>query len=81
MKADNLDQAYDKAMKVAREATKPYRGGPNGVPVQWKLVGITELLPIYEELEDGCEIAWVARGPRKLKNLKKMVRPKGKFRQ
>jgi hypothetical protein len=81
VKADNLDHAYDKAMKVAREATKPYRGGPKGVPVQWKLVGITDLLPIYEELEDGSEIAWVERGPRKLKNLRKMVHPKGTFRQ
>lgn len=81
VKADNLDNAYDKGMKVAREATKPYKGGPVGVPVQWKLVGITDVIPIYEELEDGSEIAWTERAPRKLKNLKQLVKPKGAFKQ
>ncbi len=81
VKADDTDHAYDKAMKIALQATKPYRGGPKGVPVQWKLVGITDVLPIYEELEDGNEIAWAERAPRKLQNLKKMVYPKARFRQ
>ncbi|MDM0038954.1 DUF4288 domain-containing protein [Variovorax sp. J22G21] len=70
VKASTLDDAYGKGMSVAREAAKPYKGGPDGVPVQWKLVGITEVLPIYEELGDGAEIAWTERAPRKLKNLK-----------
>lgn len=81
VQAENMDHAYDKAMKIARQAAKPYKGGPEGVPVQWKLVGITDVLPIYEEIEDGAEIAWAERAPRKLHNLKKMVRPRGKFRQ
>ena len=81
IKAKSLDQAFDKAMKVARQATKPYKGGPDGVPVQWELLGITDVLPIYEELDDGSEIAWTERGPRKLKNLKRMVRERGSFQQ
>jgi hypothetical protein len=81
IKADGLDHAYDKAMKVAMSAAKPYRGGQKGIPVQWKLVGITDVLPIYEDLEGGSEIAWTERAPRKLKSLKKMVRPKGGFSQ
>jgi len=81
VKADSLDHAYDKAMKIADEAAQPYKGGPNGVPVQWKLVGISDVLPIYEEIGDGAEIAWAERAPRKLRNLKQMVKPKGAFRQ
>lgn len=81
VRASTLDEAYKKGMTVARENAKPYRGGTEGVPVQWKLVGITDVLPIYEELADGAEILWTERAPRKLKNLKQMVRQKGSFRQ
>ena len=79
--ATSLDEAYEKGKKVAREDAKPYKGGPQGVPVQWKLVGITQVLPIYEVLEDGSEIAWAERAPRKLKNLKQMVGSKRSFLQ
>ena len=81
VRARTLDDAYKKGMTVARENAKPYKGGPEGVPVQWKLMGITDVLPIYEKLGDGAEILWTERAPRKLKNLKQMVRPKGSFRQ
>ena len=81
LKAQDLDEAYDKGMKIARQAAKPYKGGPEGVPVQWKLVGVTDVLPIYEEIEDGCEVAWNERAPRKLRHLKQMVKLKGQFRQ
>jgi hypothetical protein len=79
--ASNLDEAYSKAVKVAMETTEPYKGGPDGIPVQWVFEGITELLPIYEELEDGSEIMWAEHAPRKLKNLRKLVRKKGDFEQ
>ena len=79
--ATSLGNAYEKGKKVARENAKPYKGGPKGVPVQWKLVGITQVLPIYEALEDGSEIAWAERAPRKLKNLKQMVGSKRSFLQ
>ncbi|MGJ7524727.1 DUF4288 domain-containing protein [Variovorax sp. GB1P17] len=81
VRARTLDDAYEKGITVARENAKPYKGGPDGVPVQWKLVGITSVLPIYEKLGDGAEILWTERAPRKLKNLKQMVGMKGSFRQ
>jgi hypothetical protein len=79
--ATSLGDAYEKGKKVARENAKPYKGGPKSAPVQWKLVGITQVLPIYEALEDGSEIAWAERAPRKLKNLKQMVGSKRSFLQ
>ncbi|WP_454255896.1 DUF4288 domain-containing protein [Pseudomonas sp. Marseille-Q8238] len=81
VKASDLNDAYDKIVKIAHESTKPYLGGPDAVPVQWVFEGITELLPIYEELEDGAEIMWAEYKPRKLKNLKKLVRSRDEFRQ
>ena len=81
IRATDLDNAYDKAVKIAHETTEPYLGGPDAVPVQWVFEGITELLPIYEELEDGAEIMWAEHRPRKLKNLQKLVRSRNEFRQ
>lgn len=81
IKADNLDDAYDKIVEYAKLETEPYKGGPEGIPVQWVFEGVTELLPIYQELEDGAEVMWAERKPRKLKNLRKLVRSKGEFSQ
>jgi hypothetical protein len=81
VKAKFLDAAYDKVEKVGKSNSKAYRGGPDGVPVQWEFVGITELLPIYEKLADCSEISWVERTPRKLSKLQEWVKPKGAFHQ
>jgi hypothetical protein len=81
VKASNLDEAYDKTVAIANQTTEPYKGGPEGIDVQWLFEGITEVLPIYEELEDGAEIMWRERWPCKLKNLRRLVRNKGEFAQ
>lgn len=81
VKAKSLDAAYSKVEKIGKAASKPYLGGPSGVRVQWQYIGITELVPIYEKLTDGAEIAWAERAPRKLKALKSYVQPKRAFHQ
>jgi hypothetical protein len=80
VRASNLDEAYEKVAKIGREGSKPYRGGPEGVRMRWHFEGVTQLLPIYEDLEDGAEIAWTDHGMRKLKNTRKWTHPKGSFR-
>lgn len=81
VRARNLDQAFEKVVKTAKSQTIPYRGGPDGVPVRWVFEGVTELLPIYEELEDGSEIMWAERAPRTLRSLRKLVKPRASFKQ
>ena len=81
VKASDLDEAYDKVEKIGFEHTEPYKGGDGGVDVQWVFEGVTELLPVYEELEDGAEIMWTERNSTKLKNLRALVRSKGQFHQ
>lgn len=71
IKADDIDEAYEKAVTIAKGQTEPYKGGSEGVDVQWVFEGLTEILPIYEELEDGAEIMWLERGPRKLRDIRK----------
>ena len=73
VKASSMEEAFEKIEGIAKRDTKPYKGGPDGVSVQWVYEGITEILPIYEELEDGAEIMWRDIKPRKLKNLRAMV--------
>jgi hypothetical protein len=81
VKAKDLDHAFDKVTKIGRGHTAPYKGGPDGVPVRWIFEGITELLPVYEEIEDGSEIMWTERKPRTLRKLRTMVRSKAALRQ
>jgi len=81
VKAKDMDDAYDKTVAIAKEQTEPYKGGAEGVPVQWLFEGITEVLPIYEELADGAEIMWAEHGPRKLRHIRKRALQKSEVRQ
>ena len=81
VKANDLNGAYDKVVQIAMENTKPYKGGPAGIDVQWVFEGVTDLVPIYEEIQDGAEIMWADHAPRKLKNIRKQVRGKREFFQ
>lgn len=79
-KARSLGHAYDKVVALAKAGTEPYKGGPApGVDVQWVFEGVTELLPIYEELEDGDEIMWAKHRPRALKTIRSWARTKKEF--
>jgi hypothetical protein len=81
VKAADLDEAYDKTVSFASKETAPYKGGPEGVDVQWLFEGVLELLPVYDEIGDGSEIMWAKRSPRKLVNIRKSARGRGQFRQ
>lgn len=81
VKASTIEAAYAKVERIGKQESEPYKGGPQGVPVQWEYLGITQILPVYEEIADGAEIAWTERKPRKLKTLQQWVRPKSAIRQ
>jgi Domain of unknown function (DUF4288) len=81
VKASSIEEAYDKTVAKAQLESEPYKSGPKGVEVQWVFEGITSVLPIYEEFEDGAEIIWCEHNPKKLKTLKSMVGKKQDFLQ
>lgn len=81
VKAKDLDEAYDKLVAIAKETTHPYKGDSKGTPVQWIFEGVTELLPIYEDLEDGSEIMWTEHNSKKLKTLRNRIKRRGEFHQ
>jgi len=84
VKARSLEHAYAKVTKIGRAKTRPYRGGPKGIPVRWVYEGVTDLLPVYEKLRDGAEIMWTERTLRTVKTLRALVKSKkallGRFR-
>lgn len=53
IRASDREAAYAKAMKLGAESL-PSRT----IHGEWRFAGITELLPVYEELADGAEILW-----------------------
>jgi hypothetical protein len=81
VKAKSLDAAYGRIERIAKAAAKPYQGGLQGARVMWEYVGVTELVPVYEAIADGAEIAWSDHGSRKLKTLRRWVRPCAAFRR
>ena len=81
VQAQSFDEPYEKLVVVANENSGPYKGGSRGIDVQWVCEGVTELLPVYESLGDGCEIMWAKHAARKLKNLRARVKAKEELRQ
>jgi len=73
VKAKDLEEAYRKVEKIGKEHDSPYRGGEKGILVNWIYEGVTSLLPIYEELEDGAEIMFSEAESTKLGDLRRMV--------
>ncbi|WP_184502753.1 DUF4288 domain-containing protein [Xanthomonas sp. F10] len=71
--APDFDEAYRKVVAVAETTTDPYKGGPDGIPVQWVFEGVTQLLPIYESLEDGAEIMYEEHESIRLDALRQRV--------
>lgn len=61
LKASSRERAFEKAIATARRASVGETWGANGRRGQWRFEGVTELLPIYEQLEDGAEILWRER--------------------
>ena len=57
IKADSAEKAFDKAVKIGKEGEYKFINTDN-LEMEWKFVGIGELLPIYENIEDGAELMW-----------------------
>lgn len=79
IKAKDRDEAYQKAMnlgKVGHNLKMTFEDGTKG---GWVFEGVSELLPIYDELEDGAEILWTRHFSKAVKTAKAMVRKKSEL--
>jgi hypothetical protein len=75
IKAKSPDEAYKKAIKIGKQGCKPYTN-TDGERVRFVFEGLTTLLPIYEDLEDGAEILWAEHKNRSLKKIRRWIKSK-----
>lgn len=75
IKAENPDEAYVKALKIGKKSASKYVN-TEGENVKRIFEGLTMLIPVYEELEDGAEIMWTKRENKAVKKIKKQIRSK-----
>jgi hypothetical protein len=78
IKANSPDEAYKKAIKLGKSQVQKYKNS-DGANVQWIFEGLTMLVPIYEELNDGAEIGWTEHENKAVKTIKNLVKPKEKL--
>lgn len=79
VQAENLDAAYDKIVAIGEAHAEPYKNG-FGEDVEWAFEGISDVLPIFDKIEDGCEVMW-AEYTKKLKNIRRSVSTKAQVRR
>ncbi|MEL7315841.1 MAG: DUF4288 domain-containing protein [Cyanobacteria bacterium J06559_3] len=60
VKAFTPEEAWERTIEHLADFGYDYTN-PDGVHLRTTVVGLTSLVPIYDALEDGCEIEWIDR--------------------
>lgn len=81
LKAKDRNAAYAKAVRLGRghPDARCFENDDRTRKGRWHFLGLTSLLAIYDELEDGAEIIWKEHRGRPLKSLLARVREKKKL--
>jgi hypothetical protein len=75
LQAPNREAAYKKAIKLGSSSPSTFDDG-KGRSGHWKFIGLTSLLPIYDELKDGAEITWIDHGNRTVGKIRSLIKDK-----
>jgi hypothetical protein len=77
LRAAERGEAYEKALRLAAESQSEFEDAESrGRKGRWILEGLTSLLPIYDELEDGAEILWEEHEEVPLEKIRSWVKSK-----
>lgn len=77
IKAASPEKAYEKACNLGKENYGSLRyKAVAGNTLQWKFLGVRDIIPIYEDIEDGAEIMWEDLGEISAKRSERMIRDK-----
>ena len=77
VKANHPIVAFDKGVKCAKKDQEEIEF--KGTMGKWSYIGIKEVLPIYEKIEDGSEIMWTDWGKSNLEETASKVLSKESF--
>jgi hypothetical protein len=75
LKAPDREAAYEKAIMLGSKQSSKFADEHKRTG-HWVFVGLTSLLPIYEQLEDGTEILWTEHKNRMVKTVLSRVKEK-----
>lgn len=75
-KANDRDSAYNKVVRLGSSNKSTFSDDAGKRTGRWVFEGLTSLLPIYDELEDGAEVLWRDYSGRTLKRVRSMVKKK-----
>ena len=83
IKANDSNEAYRKSLVLGRAMDNVECVDDQGKKGHWKFVGINELLPVYDDLEDGCELLWTTHymSIREAESMVKQKKDLGVFRK
>jgi len=76
--AGSPDEAYEKAVRLGGERESLYLN-PQGRKVTIRFAGISELLPIYDDLEDGAELMFSEEIVELHKDVRRAIIPKSEL--
>lgn len=74
--AASIEEAYDKAIKIGKKNYTTRYKAASGKICSWKVLGISSLVPIYEDIEDGAEIGFTDEGMLAVKTSNQLVKTK-----
>lgn len=85
IKADTPEKAYEKAVKIGKDGEYKFINADKH-EMEWVFVGIADLIPVCEDIEDGAELMWTDYGfisdrrtqriPRKKEDILNGIKPK-----
>lgn len=76
LQAESIGKAYDKAIKLGKENYSMRYKAASGKTCNWKVLGLSSLVPIDEDIEDGAEIGFMNNGSIAAKTSESMIRSK-----
>jgi hypothetical protein len=79
IQADSPEDAYRKAAAIGKESSRLRYKTTAGGTVQWRFVGIAELLRIHDDIGHGAEVLWTDIGRVSERKARSMARRKGEL--
>lgn len=77
LQAEDREAAFEKAMQFGSINESEFDDGDvDGRKGRWCFVGLSSLLPIYDELADGAEVLWTDHGVISLREARQRVKHK-----